>query len=513
MSEARTAARTAARAEAAPAKDISLQRSCACGTCNSCAEKKSRATRDGSRNGLAPPSVHDVLRGPGRPMESGMRGFMEQRFGEDFSGVRVHAGSEAASSAAAVQARAYTVGEHIVLGDRARGDDRKLYAHELAHVVQQRASGTQGIGRELEIGKSSDPAEAEADRMAGAALRGAQVPMPAQHPPALRRDPAPAASQPAASQPAAAPQPAARPEPQLVPNVNLGRMSRGSSGYADAVLHRAPATPRPGQEAQPCELELFLKLHFDFHLGSSPRRQGPMGDMTQAGGPWPADRAATWKRRYMQVAQATWHTYSTLERTGDCAGETCSRATGRLRVVDADTMTDSAGNRVSVSGMDASPHFNVDVYENRPWGGRDTSMVGGNHATLYEEDTQPRGTPQPQGFDDTQYTWRPGAASHETGHMLGRPHVNCGPDSAGDQNREECYGVTADQQSNVMGRGAEVSEADHAPFLAGMRATTGCEWQVSSSGLPGWAIALITIGALAVAGGIAGAIGYAATHH
>lgn len=508
MSEAKTAVRTVA-----PASTV-LKRSCACGQCGSCAEKETSGVRSlrGLHDGMAPSSVHDVLRTPGRPLESGMRGFMEQRFGQDFSGVRVHADGEAAASAAAVQARAYTAGEHIVLGGNARSDDKRLHAHELAHVVQQRASGLRGIGRlsELEIGRSSDPAEAEADRMASQALRGAAVLKPALHPPALRRQ-----TTNAASQPAAAPAPAAqtRPEPQLVPNVNLGRMSRYSSGYADAVLHRAPATPRAGQQAQPCELELFLKLHFDFHLGPSPYRQGPMGGMTQAGGPWPADRANTWKLRYMQVAQSTWHTLSALERTGDCAGEACSQATGRLRVVDADTMTDSSGNRVSVSGMNATPHFYVDVYENRPFGGRDTSMVGGNHATLYDEDVLPRNAPQPQGFDETQNTWRPGAASHETGHMLGRPHVNCGPDSGGDQNRDECYGVTPDQRSNVMGRGAEVSSADHAPFLAGMRATTGCEWQVSSSGLSGWAIFGIVMGALAVAGGIAGAVAYAASQH
>jgi Domain of unknown function (DUF4157) len=506
-----TATRTAVHAThpALQAGGDVLRRSCACGRCAKCAAKK----QGNIREGLAPTSVHDVLRTPGRPLESGMRGFMEQRFGQDFSGVRVHADKGAAASAAAVEARAYTVGEQIVLGDRVRADDKHLHAHELAHVVQQRAYGRQGIGRlaALEIGRPSDPAEAEADRMAGQALRGMWVSTPALHPPALRRQTGSTGSQ-LTSQPTAAAQPAARPEPQLVANVNLGRMSRSSSGYADAVLHRAPATPRAGREAQPCELELFLKLHFDFHLGPSPYRQGPMGGMTQAGGPWPADRAAAWKLRYMQVAQATWYTRSTLERAGDCAGEACSRAIGHLRVVDADTMTDSSGNRVSVAGMSNSPHFYVDVYENRPFAGRDTSMVGGNHATLYDEDVLPRNAPQPQGFDETQYNWRPGAASHETGHMLGRPHVNCGPDSSGDQNRDECYGVTPDQRSNVMGRGTDVSKDDHAPFLAGMRATTGCDWHVAS-GLSGWAIFGIVMGSLAAAGVIAGVAAYAASHH
>jgi len=62
---------------------------------------------------------------------------MEARFGEDFSSVRVHADERAASSARALNARAYTLGEHVILG---AGEPASpgLLAHELAHVVQQR---------------------------------------------------------------------------------------------------------------------------------------------------------------------------------------------------------------------------------------------------------------------------------------------------------------------------------------------------------------------------------------
>lgn len=57
---------------------------------------------------------------------------MEERFGHDFSKVRVH---HDPAAAAAAGAHAYTVGEQIVAG--AAGLDRRLLAHELAHVVQQ----------------------------------------------------------------------------------------------------------------------------------------------------------------------------------------------------------------------------------------------------------------------------------------------------------------------------------------------------------------------------------------
>ena len=66
---------------------------------------------------------------------------MERRFDHDFSRVRVHTDSRAAESARSVLARAYTVGSHVVFGDReyAPGTHRgsELLAHELAHTVQQ----------------------------------------------------------------------------------------------------------------------------------------------------------------------------------------------------------------------------------------------------------------------------------------------------------------------------------------------------------------------------------------
>jgi Domain of unknown function (DUF4157) len=89
----------------------------------------------------APPLVHEVLRGQGRPLDAATRAFMEPRFGHDFSRVRVHSGSMAESSARDVNAMAYTVGHDIVFGagmfaPRTHAG-RGLLAHELAHVVQQ----------------------------------------------------------------------------------------------------------------------------------------------------------------------------------------------------------------------------------------------------------------------------------------------------------------------------------------------------------------------------------------
>jgi hypothetical protein len=98
-------------------------------------------------NGLdtAPASVDQTLARPGRPLEPALQQDMEQRFGHDFSMVRIHSGAAAQQSAEDVNASAYTVGHNVVFGadQFAPGTDqgRRLLAHELTHVVQQSGSG------------------------------------------------------------------------------------------------------------------------------------------------------------------------------------------------------------------------------------------------------------------------------------------------------------------------------------------------------------------------------------
>jgi hypothetical protein len=83
----------------------------------------------------------DGFRGRGDPLPAPVRGFFEQRFDHDFTGVRVHHGPDAASSARSLGASAYTYGRDIVFGagDFSRASRTGLLAHELAHVVQQGA--------------------------------------------------------------------------------------------------------------------------------------------------------------------------------------------------------------------------------------------------------------------------------------------------------------------------------------------------------------------------------------
>ena len=71
----------------------------------------------GESNGQsASASVDQALAGPGKPLEPALRQGMEQRFGYDFSRVRVHSGAKAEQSARELSAHAYTVGQDIVFG-------------------------------------------------------------------------------------------------------------------------------------------------------------------------------------------------------------------------------------------------------------------------------------------------------------------------------------------------------------------------------------------------------------
>lgn len=101
-----------------------------------------RAQRSTGPETALPGSVDRALAGPAAPLDPALRTDMEQRFGQDFSDVRIHTGASAEQSAKDVKARAYTVGHRIVFGRGrfapASTSGRWLLAHELAHVAQQR---------------------------------------------------------------------------------------------------------------------------------------------------------------------------------------------------------------------------------------------------------------------------------------------------------------------------------------------------------------------------------------
>ena len=89
-----------------------------------------------------------ALASPGMPLDTTTRAFIEPRLGQDFSGVRVHADPSSALTARALNARAFTVGDHILFGaghyEPATWIGMRIIAHELTHVVQQRSGVVTG---------------------------------------------------------------------------------------------------------------------------------------------------------------------------------------------------------------------------------------------------------------------------------------------------------------------------------------------------------------------------------
>jgi hypothetical protein len=97
---------------------------------------------------------------------------MEDRFESDFSDVRICRGTEAAASAWALGADAYTVGNRIMFApgryDPGSARGQRVLAHELAHVVQQRSGPVSGlpIGGDVTVSHPEDTFEVAAENKA-----------------------------------------------------------------------------------------------------------------------------------------------------------------------------------------------------------------------------------------------------------------------------------------------------------------------------------------------------------
>lgn len=142
-----------------------------------CANRRASGVGAGSSSSVAPTSANRGFRGSGQALSSSELSYFEPRFGHNFSNVRVHRDARANSSASALQARAFTVGNDIVFGQGQWAPSttagRHLLAHELAHVVQQqkgdvriaRAKGYEGCGDSISEAPWFDGVKATIDHV------------------------------------------------------------------------------------------------------------------------------------------------------------------------------------------------------------------------------------------------------------------------------------------------------------------------------------------------------------
>jgi hypothetical protein len=110
--------------------------------CETCGEEEQvQRSADGSTV-LAQPDLESRIKtsqGGGSPLPDEVRGFIEPRFGTDFSQVRVHTDGEAAQMNQELGAQAFTHRNHIYYGAGKAPAKDEFTGHELTHVVQQGA--------------------------------------------------------------------------------------------------------------------------------------------------------------------------------------------------------------------------------------------------------------------------------------------------------------------------------------------------------------------------------------
>lgn len=89
----------------------------------------------------------------GTALPTGLRAHMEPRFGANFGSVRIHTNENAAGLSRQLNARAFTVGNHVFFGRNQfqpdRRDGKELIAHELTHTIQQGGVAQRGIQRDF----------------------------------------------------------------------------------------------------------------------------------------------------------------------------------------------------------------------------------------------------------------------------------------------------------------------------------------------------------------------------
>ncbi len=109
--------------------------------CAACAaeERVQRRSVAEAESETGPPELEaspQKLTTGGSPLPDATRGFYENRLGRDLAAVRVHTGAPAEALSESINARAFTYGSHVWMGEGGTGPSHTL-SHELAHVLQQ----------------------------------------------------------------------------------------------------------------------------------------------------------------------------------------------------------------------------------------------------------------------------------------------------------------------------------------------------------------------------------------
>ncbi|ELZ89545.1 hypothetical protein C453_00675 [Haloferax elongans ATCC BAA-1513] len=127
-----------------------------------------------------PDSVRDVISAPGQQLDTSIQRAMEERMGDNLGDVRIHTGPSAAKACEDINARAFTVGNHIAFNhgeyDPDSPEGQHVLAHELAHVRQQTGAAVSMLPQKGELEIDPDPRlEREAEETAERVMRGGKL--------------------------------------------------------------------------------------------------------------------------------------------------------------------------------------------------------------------------------------------------------------------------------------------------------------------------------------------------
>lgn len=128
-----------------------------------------------------PEPVRNVISSSGRSLDGTIQRAMENRMGDSLGDVRIHTGSTAAAACEAINARAFTVGNHVAFNqgeyDPDSPEGQHVLAHELAHVRQQTGGAVSMLPQaDLELEIDPDPAlEREAEKTAKQVMAGGEL--------------------------------------------------------------------------------------------------------------------------------------------------------------------------------------------------------------------------------------------------------------------------------------------------------------------------------------------------
>ncbi|ADQ66013.1 hypothetical protein Hbor_04090 [Halogeometricum borinquense DSM 11551] len=105
---------------------------------------------------------------------------MEDRMGDTLGDVRIHTGPSAAKACEDINARAFTVGNHIAFNhgeyDPSSAEGQHILAHELAHVRQQTGGAVSMLPQAGELEIDPDPRlEREAEETAQRVMQGGKI--------------------------------------------------------------------------------------------------------------------------------------------------------------------------------------------------------------------------------------------------------------------------------------------------------------------------------------------------